>query len=519
MKSDSGATRSVWMDVPALPSRPALERDLRADVCVVGAGMAGLSTAYLLVREGKRVVVLDDGPTAGGETSRTTAHLTHVIDDRYHWIEQVHGQEGARLAAESHTAAIDQIEENVRAEKIDCAFERLDAYLFAPPGDPLDELEREYDAARRAGVAGVDWADRAPFPTSFETGRCLRFPRQAQYHPLEYLRGLAQAIEKGGGRIHGGSHVTSVRGGSPVRVGTESGHVVLADAVVVATNSPVHELIGVHPKQAAYRTYVIAAEVDRGLVPYALWYDTPWPYHYARLHRPSGEGGTELLIVGGEDHKTGQADDPEERWDRLETWTVERFGPPRSIAARWSGQVFETVDGLAFIGKNREGSGVFMATGDSGMGMTHGTIAGMLLRDLILGRENRWAHLYDPGRLSLRAAGELAKENLNFVSKYIDYVTGGDVGSVDEIPPNEGAVVRRGLAKVAAFRDPSGVLHEMSAVCTHLGCIVHWNSAEKSWDCPCHGSRFDTYGRVITGPAKKDLEQKETADVTHGRGR
>jgi Rieske Fe-S protein len=151
--------------------------------------------------------------------------------------------------------------------------------------------------------------------------------------------------------------------------------------------------------------------------------------------------------------------------------------------------------------------------------MTHGTIAGMLLRDLILGRENRWAHLYDPGRLSLRAAGELAKENLNFVSKYIDYVTGGDVGSVDEIPPNEGAVVRRGLAKVAAFRDPSGVLHEMSAVCTHLGCIVHWNSAEKSWDCPCHGSRFDKYGRVITGPAKKDLEQKETADVTHGRGR
>src|SRR5688572_3249343 len=518
MKTDSGATRSVWMDVAPLPSRPALAQDLRADVCVVGAGIAGLTTAYLLAREGRRVAVLDDGPTAGGETSRTTAHLTHVIDDRYHWIEQVHGQEGARLAAESHTAAIDQIEAIVRSERIACGFERLDAYLFPRPGDSPDELTREYEAARRAGILGVSWASQAPID-GFQTGRCLRFPRQAQFHPLEYLRGVAKGIERDGGRINGSTHVTSVKAGRPARVETEGGPAVEADAIVVATNSPISELIGVHPKQAAYRTYVIAARVPADSVARALFYDTGWPYHYVRLYRPEGENGTELLIVGGEDHKTGQADDAGERWDALESWMRERFAPAGEVVTRWSGQVLETVDGLAFIGPEHEGSGVYVATGDSGMGMTHGTIAGMLLRDLLLGQENPWAHLYQPGRVSLRAVGDLAKENLNFVAKYIDYVTAGDVASVDEIPPGEGAVVRRGLGKIAAYRDPGGELHEMSAVCTHLGCIVHWNSAEKSWDCPCHGSRFARHGHVVSGPARTDLEAREASRAGNRSGR
>jgi len=509
MNSDSGATRSVWMDVPPLPARPPLARDLHADVCVVGAGMAGLTTAYLLARAGRRVAVLDDGPTAGGETSRTTAHLTHVIDDRFHWIEQVHGPDGARIAAESHTAAIDAIASIVDAEGIRCDFERLDAYLFLPPGEPRDELEREYEAARRAGILGVTWAEGAPFE-SFATGPCLRFPNQAQFHPLRYLDRVAAAIERLGGRIYARTKVTAVHHGPPPRVETAAGHTVRADAVVVATNSPVHELIGVHPKQAAYRTYVVAARVPRGAVAPALYYDTASPYHYVRRHPDGAEGG-DLLIVGGEDHKTGQADDAEARWAALETWTRERFPSAREFVARWSGQVLEPADGVAFIGPDTKGSPVFIATGDSGMGMTHGTIAGLLLRDLILGRENAWARLYDPGRISLRAAGELAKENLNFVSKYADYVTGGDIGSSDELMPDEGAVIRHGLTKTAVYRDPSGTLHEMSAVCTHLGCVVHWNSAEKSWDCPCHGSRFDRYGRVVSGPATRDLEEKTKA--------
>jgi Rieske Fe-S protein len=213
-----------------------------------------------------------------------------------------------------------------------------------------------------------------------------------------------------------------------------------------------------------------------------------------------------VLIVGGEDHKTGQAGDHEERYARLEAWARERFPMIQGVEFRWSGQVLETIDGLAFLGRNPlDEPNVFIATGDSGMGMTHGTIAGMLLTDLILGRENPWATLYDPARKTLRAIGEFARENLNVLAQYADWLTPGDVSSPEEVRPGTGAVVRRGLAKVAVYRDEQGVLHERSAACPHLGCVVGWSDAEKTWDCPCHGSRFDRYGRVLNGPANRDL--------------
>ena len=517
MKNDSGSTQSVWIHVPDLPARPALGENIRADVCIIGAGMAGLSTAYMLARAGRGVVVLDDGPVAGGETSRTTAHLTTVVDDRYHWIEHVHGKEGASIVAESHGAAVDRIESIAAEEGIDCDFERLDGYLFVPPGDPWDELEHEFEAAVRAGVRRVVWADRAPLQ-DFQTGKCLRFPNQAQFHPLRYLAGLDRAIERRGGRIYRETHATKISDGPPYRVDTKAGAAVRAEHVVVATNSPVHTTLKLHTKQAAYRTYVIAAPVPTGSVTRALYYDTGWPYHYVRLHSPRQEGkaSEELLLVGGEDHKTGQADDAEARWSRLEGWMRERFPMAREVRSRWSGQVLEPHDGVAFIGRDTEE--IYVATGDSGMGMTHGTIAGMLLTDLILGRENPWGRLYDPGRKSLRAAGEFAKETLNFTAKYAQYLKGGDVGSADEIPPGTGAIVRQGKKKLAVFREENGTLSVRSAVCTHLGCILGWNSAEKTWDCPCHGSRYDAHGRVIDGPANTDL-QPAKLDAGHTRGK
>jgi glycine/D-amino acid oxidase-like deaminating enzyme/nitrite reductase/ring-hydroxylating ferredoxin subunit len=508
MKSDSGATRSVWMSVPPIPSLPRIEADQRVRVCVIGAGMAGLSTAYFLTREGAEVLVVDDGPIAGGETSRTTAHVTCVLDDRFHWIEQVHGERGLALATESHAAAIDAIESIAREERIDCDFTRLDGYLFAPPGDSPDELDREFEAARRAGLSGVEWVDGAPF-AAFRTGRCLRFPDQGQFHPLRYLAGLSDAIRNRGGSIHRDTHVAGIEDGTPVRVRTREGFTITADHVVVATNTPVHTRIKIHTKQAPYRTFVVALRVDDGSAVRALYWDTPHPYHYVRLQRlRPEEGGGEVLIVGGEDHKTGQKDDADERWARLESWTRERFPMAQEVLYRWSGQVFETIDGLAYIGRDREG--VYLATGDSGMGMTHGTIAGMLLSDLILGRDNRWESLYDPDRKSLRAAGAFAKENLNVVAQYADHLSGGDVSSTEEIGLGAGAVIRDGLKKIAVYRDRDGSVHARSAVCPHMGCVVAWNSAERTWDCPCHGSRFDRYGRVITGPANVDLE---TVDV------
>ena len=522
MKTDNGQTTSVWMQTADVPDEPQLTADAQADVVIVGAGIAGLTTAYLLAKEGRRVVVLDDGPVAGGETCRTTAHLSNALDDRYYELERLHGEEGARLAAESHTAAIDKIESIVNAEKIDCDFARVDGYLFVPPGDDPAQLEDELRAAHRAGLVGVEQVERAPVE-SFDTGAALRFPRQAQFHILKYLNGLAEAIRRERGEIYTATHATKIEGGDDgARVETSDGATVTARAVVVATNSPVNDRVAIHTKQAPYRTFVVGARVARGSVPQILLWDTPDPYHYVRLQRGgkaeaegAGEGEYDVLIVGGEDHKTGQADDAEERFRCLEEWTRERFPQVESFEFRWSGQVMETIDGLAFIGRNPlDSNNVYIATGDSGHGMTHGTIAGILLTDLITGRNNRWAELYDPSRKpkSLSAFKDFAQENLNVAAQYKDLATPGEISDVSELKAGDGAIMRRGLTKVACYRDEAGALHERSAICTHLGCVVQWNSTEKTFDCPCHGSRFQTDGHVVNGPAIKALESMDASE-------
>lgn len=515
MQDESGHTISIWMlaDIPAFPP---LGSNTAADVCIVGAGIAGLSTAYMLARGGKSVIVVDDGPIGGGETGRTTAHLATALDDRYFELERLHGRKGAKLAAQSHSAAIDRIEAIVTQEMIDCAFERLDGYLFVPPGASTDILDRELEATHRAGLTDVERLPRAPLPF-FDTGPCLRFPRQAQFHPLKYLAGLVQAIIRDGGQIFTQTHVNTIEGGSPARIATSTGLHITADAIVVATNTPINDRLVIHTKQAPYRTYVIGAQVPRGAIPKGLYWDTADPYHYVRVSSavPEETVDYDILIVGGEDHKTGQADDADERYARLEAWMRERFPMTEAIAFQWSGQVMEPVDSLAFIGPNPlDAPNVYIATGDSGNGMTYGTIAGILLSDLILGHPNAWATLYDPTRRTLRALKEFARENLNVAAQYTDWITAGDIDSSHEIKPGMGAVMRSGMTKVALYRDEQGVLHTYAAECPHLGCVVDWNSLEKTWDCPCHGSRFDPYGRVVNGPANSDLEAVDVEEDT-----
>ncbi len=507
----------AWLEDVKLETHPALAEDVRADVCVVGAGIAGMTTAYLLAREGQSVVVLDDGPVGGGQTCMTTAHLSNAIDDRFQEVERVHGQEGSRLAADSHGAAIDRIEAIIRQEMIDCDFTRLDGYLIAAAGD-AEMLEKEFQAARRAGVRGVELLARPPV-ASFGDVPCIRFPRQGTFHPLKYLAGLSRAFWKLGGRVYNGTHAAHISGGRPAEVTTARGPKVTSGAIVVATNTPVNDKVAIHTKQAPYMTYVVGLRVPRGAVPPALYWDTLDPYHYVRLARlpasasdGDGRGLGELLIVGGEDHKSGQVHDTDKQHLRVEEWARNHFPMATDVAFRWSGQVMETIDGLGFIGRNPgDKENVFIATGDSGMGMTHGTIAGMLLTDLILGRTNPWEKLYDPSRKPMAAAGEYLKENLNVAGQYFQWLTVGEVRSVNEIVPDSGAILRRGLTKVAVYRDENGGLHECSAVCPHLGCIVAWNDTEKTWDCPCHGSRFNRQGVVINGPANKNLGPTEQA--------
>ena len=505
----SAKSTSVWIATTEMPGSTPLTGNVETDVCIVGAGIAGLTTGYLLSKAGKRVVILDDGPLASGMTQVTTSHLSNAIG--FNEVERCHGEEGARLAAESHAAAIDCIEATSNELKISCDFQRLDGYLFLAPGDEKELLEKELAAAHRAGVTGAEMVDRLPL-NSFDPGPAIRFPNQARVHPLKYLAAVAEAIRNQGGQIFTNSHADSIEGGATgkVKVGK---HTVSAAAIVIATNTPINDLVAIHTKQAPYMTYVIGARVPRGSVTDALYWDTEEDYHYVRLQPMKGDdkgnvtdGAYDLLIVGGEDHKSGQADDTEKRHANLERWARERSPSIEKIEFVWGGQFMETIDGLAFIGRNpMDKDNVFIATGDCGMGITHGTIAGLLLTDLIVGRDNPWEKLYDPSRKTLRAAGRFVKENVNVVEQYTDWLTPGEVASLDEIELGGGAIIRRGLTKIAASRDEYGKVRELSAVCPHLGCIVQWNNAEGTWDCPCHGSRFHADGECINGPSNINL--------------
>ncbi|HEX8250148.1 MAG TPA: FAD-dependent oxidoreductase [Pyrinomonadaceae bacterium] len=504
IKSDEGKTVSYWEASEDLLNKSALGESIETDVCIIGGGISGLTTAYLLTKAGKKVVVIDDGTIGGGETSRTTAHLSNALDDRIYRVEKWHGEEHARLAVQSHGAAIGEIERIVETEGIDCDFLRVDGYLIDAGEESDDDLNEELEAAHRAGFAEVERVGRAPLK-DFDTGECLKFPRQGQFHILKYLAGLAKAIEQNGGKLFSNTRAVEWKGENAPQVKTSGNQTIRAKAIVLATNYPI--MSKMFAKLPAYRTYVIGARIPKDSLEKALYWDTADPYRYVRTQP---EETHDVLIVGGEDHRTGQEDDGDERFERLWQWTKERFPMAEEILYRWSGQFMETHDGLAFIGRfSGSEPNVYLITGDSGMGMTHGTIGGMLVSDLILGRENPWTEVYEPSRLATMSISEAIPEIIDSTAPYVDWVTGGDVSSVEEIKPGEGAIISHGTTKIAAYRDENGKLYERSAVCAHLGCLVRFNSLEKTWDCPCHGSRYGIDGHPINTPAFTGLAEIE----------
>lgn len=435
----------LWSATVRIPYRAPLEADLATEVCVVGAGIAGLTTAYRLARVGRKVVVVEARAIGAGETERTTAHLALALDDGYAALEIVHGADGARLAAESHAAAIDEIERIVALESIICGFERVDGFLVPHAPDARGAVEEEFAASRRAGIDGAELLERAPLLTD---GPAVRYPRQGQLHPLRYLAALADAFERLGGRIFCGTRVARVQGGEPARVTTEDRRVIVAGAVVIATGAPFDERLVIHAKQEAYRTYVIAASVS-GSLPKGLYWDTGEPYHYARVVPDAN--GHDALLVGGEDHKTGQTGEaPARRYARLEAWARARFPSLGPVTHRWSGQVVSTSDGLAFIGRNPgDEPNVFIVTGDCGDGMTYGTIAGLILPDLITGRSHPWEKLYDPSRMRASTLKRWTRETAGAGAR----TPPGEASSVAEIAP---AAPRRGVKRRAEVKRSRG---------------------------------------------------------------
>ena len=489
-----------------------LNKNTTTDILVIGGGISGLTTAYCLAKKGRKVILVEDGNLGSGETGRTTAHITCALDDRYFAIEKTFDEKTSALVANSHMAAIEFIDTTVKLNAINCHFKRVDGYLFLHPEDSSETLEKEYEATKRAGLT-THMLSEIPNIHAEKGSHCIQFPNQAQFHSLLYLEGLAKAFVALGGQIY-----TETRAENISSEGAKAnGFTISSNHVVVATNTPINDWVTIHTKQWPYRTYVIAARVPKGKIPYALWWDTGNPnvksaaYHYARLEE--FDSNYDILIVGGEDHRTGQEqdemNDESQRYNKLELWSKKHFPEMESVEFRWSGQVMEPLDSLAYIGKNPGDDNIYIITGDSGNGITHGTLGGMIISDLITGVDNAWAEIYDPSRITLNVTGQYLSEAGNMVAQYADWFGDDGITDVKELMAGEGAIISSGFKKLAVYKDENDQLHTCSGVCPHLGGVLRWNKEEKTFDCPLHGSRFNWEGKLLNGPANSDLKSIE----------
>jgi glycine/D-amino acid oxidase-like deaminating enzyme/nitrite reductase/ring-hydroxylating ferredoxin subunit len=492
------ASRSLWIATSRYPRFKPLTRDFKVDVAIVGAGITGLTAAALLKAAGKTVAVLEAGRVAQGVTGYTTAHLTEVIDASFSTLISHFGEDGARRAVEGTRSALATIDGFVRDHSIDCGFQRVPAFYYTEKEDGVQDVRDELEAAQRLGMT-VSLTEDVPLP--FPVKAALRFPDQARFHPRQYLLPLLRTLPGRRSYVFEDTRVLDIEDGTPCVVKTETGTVTAQD-VVMATHVPLNRLL-LQTKVAHYRSYVVAGQTE-ARVPDGLYWDNEDPYHYIRLQETST--GT-LVIVGGEDHKVGQEDDTEKAFAALRDYAHDRL-KLRSIAYRWSAQVAEPVDGLPYLGRNSSSSHVYVGTGYSGTGMTFGTLAATIASDLILGRDNPHASLFDATRVKpLAGAKEFVRENVDFPAHLVgDRLKSAEGDSYRDVARGEGKILEVEGKKRAVFRDDDGIVHALDPVCTHMGCLVAFNTAEKSWDCPCHGSRFGTDGKVINGPAVKGLE-------------
>jgi glycine/D-amino acid oxidase-like deaminating enzyme/nitrite reductase/ring-hydroxylating ferredoxin subunit len=500
---------SLWSATATSPTFPPLMANAEVDVVIVGGGITGLTAAFLLASAGQRVSLVEARRIGSGVSSRSTVHLTEAVDTRYQQIESDFGREGAKLVAQSSRAAIEKVADLVKALSIPCDFLRRPGFLYTEKDEDLAVLRDEYEAARRAGLP-VDLLPESPLP--FVTKGALRFPDQAQMHVARYLASVATAAQAKGAQIYEDSRVITIEDGEPCIVHLEHGPAIRAKNVLVATHAPLNRVF-LQTKIAAYRSYVLAfANVK---MPDGLFWDTEDPYHYSSAFTVDG---VSYLIVGGEDHKTGTETSTDERFDRLFAWTKARIAVP-APSHRWSAQVEEPVDGLPFIGRNALSEHVYVATGFSGNGITFGTVAAMILTDLVVARVSPWADLYSATRVKpVSSAGTYLEENIDFPMHLVsDRLHPPEAKSPADIRPGEGKTIRLRGERLAVYRDPQGALHAVSSVCTHLGCLVKFNNAEKTWDCPCHGSRFGVDGAVLDGPATRPLAKK-SLETRHASG-
>ncbi|KAL6760926.1 DAO-domain-containing protein [Haematococcus lacustris] len=531
-----GLVDTTWGMLQQTQKYPTLTKDEgEVDVVVIGAGMVGLTVAYYLAKHGKSVAVLEGRTRGSGQTGRNPGHLMQWHNDWYSQVEQIFGEHNTQLVAESQLEAIAFLEDLIKDEEIDCDFTRVNGYLFPEPGSTDDEMKRlrdEEKVCEKAGMLDVRMVDLGGGKEVGGIREALLFPRSAEYHPLKFVNGLAEVVtRKYGVKIFEMSHVLRKELSVNGKIKAQSGGTIKAkEAVILATFTPINRNQAIHARMQPWRTYLIALAIPKGSVTPGNYWSSERKSTYIRVQKG---GSQDLLLVGGRDHEHGQCvADYRDHWSELERWTRERFPQAGEVVKRWSGEVFVPIDLLGFYGPdlfNTTNSGMipgavmkYVATGDSGQATTGAAIAARVLGDLILRKANPWCDLYSPARLSttlhpssLQELGRIITITCAGFGTALPLVPRGVTDlqglvapdSLPDLKPGEGAVVQSGLFKIALYKDDkTGVLHKMSALCTHLGSLVTWNPNDSTFDCCCHGSSYDRYGRVLSGPSTWDLE-------------
>jgi glycine/D-amino acid oxidase-like deaminating enzyme/nitrite reductase/ring-hydroxylating ferredoxin subunit len=489
---------SLWTDYSDGLDFPALEKSVEVDVAIVGGGITGILTAYLLKLAGKKVAVLEAMKIGEGTTAFSTGNLYSVIDKRLHHIQSKFDQKTTNAVIESRTLAVDLIESLVAEHNIDCNFKRMPWYLYSETKADSEPVVKEKKAAMDAGLS-VESLSEIPLP--FKVESAIKIDGQAQFNPAAFVKALAGVARTKGCLIFAHTPVIEIQKESPLVLLTAESHVI-AKNVILATHTPK----GIYPVQTSlgpYREYAIAGKLRSGDYPQGIFWSTE-PQHHISVRSYKKDNEDYILIIG-EDHKVGQSNDHKEYYRRLETFARSKFDI-ENITHRWSAQHYKPADGLPYIGESMN-SGIYVATGFSTDGLVWGTVSAMIFKDLLSGKENLWAHYFSAKRFTPVASAEkFIKENLNVAGEYLKDI----FGKADELPilPGEGKVIEHKKDKWAVHKDETGILHVVSATCTHMGCTVNWNNAEKTWDCPCHGGRFTISGDVIEGPPLKALTKK-----------
>jgi glycine/D-amino acid oxidase-like deaminating enzyme/nitrite reductase/ring-hydroxylating ferredoxin subunit len=506
---DAMNTESFWIDATPVATFPRLDQDLHVDALIVGGGITGLTAAYLIRKTGRSVAVVERGRIGNRETGHTTAHLTYATDARLSDLVKRFGPDHAAAAWDAGASAMAQIQAIIAEHQIECELRRTPAFLVVAAGaDVREESERLCVEANIAAEMGFDaeFVEKAPLLAR----PAMRLANQLKFHPIKYAQALAREIVRTGGQIFENTEVTEFHN-EPRQV-SAGDHRIAFDLVVLATHVPLQANRNalcaglLQTKLVGYSTYAIEARILSVRLPELIWWDTGDPYLYLRLDRHTDH---DVMIIGGEDHKTGQKRDTQECFQRLEQ-KLRAIVPDAVIERHWSGQVIESVDGLPYIGE--VGDGQFLATGFAGNGMTFGTLAGMMACDAATATKNPWQNLFSVDRKVLGATWNYLREN----SDYPYYLAKGHLAGTEsyiaDMERGEGRIVRADGRKAAVYCDEEQRLHVLSAICPHLGCVVAWNKAERTWDCPCHGSRFKATGEVISGPAESDLEKIQISD-------